>query len=234
MKAINTLLILLLVNNAFGQREVIDSRLKEYNIPGDYIVNALKDSDAEHYLSFKSVTWLPSKQGMQEIIEEGEFHPDSPVGEKWKLLKLNGMQPGIKDAREFSKVHNTIKNNVNAIIDDESYRIVDDNENELIISLKYRKESLPKRYKFLGKCTGMAYIDKKLKKLTTVEYKNDNPVKIWRYKATGMTLVQYYTYDESENKYFITKEEMDIDSNYLGKSNTILFDIDYSDYKKVK
>jgi hypothetical protein len=156
------------------------------------------------------------------------------LGEKWKLVKVNGERPGDKDLKRFNKAHNTLKSDVNAQIDDDFYRIVEDNENEMVVSLRFRKETLPKRYKFLGRCTGMAYIDKKKKRLERIEYKNDYPVKVWMYKATGLTLIQHYTFDEKEKKYFITREEMDIDSNYMGKGISILYDIYYSDYKKVR
>lgn len=220
--------------NVYGQRELIDKKLQEYGIPRDYIVNALKEGDAEYYFKFKSVTWLPTGLGMEEIVEEGEFNPILPIGEKWKLLMINGNVPDDKDNKKFNKAQNTVKNNVNAEIDDKLYRIVEDNENELIISLKFKKKTLPARYKFLSECTGLAHIDKNLKRLVKIEYKNDNPVKIWHYKATGLALVQQYIHNEVENKYFIAHEEMDITSNYMGKGITILFDIDYSDYEKVK
>ncbi len=236
MKIIISIIILSLVSivELYGQRELIDKKLQEYGIPGDYIVNALREGGAEYYFRFKSVTWLPTGLGMEEIVEEGEFNPELPMGEKWKLLKLNGTVPDAKTIKKFNKLQNTIKNNVNAEIDDDSYSIVEDNDNELIISLKFKKKTLPERYKFLGKCTGLAHIDKNLKRLVKIEYKNDYPVKVWNYKATGLALVQQYIHDEEENKYFIAHEEMDITSNYMGKGITILFDIDYSDYKKVK
>jgi len=229
-----SLFLSLIVLNAYGQREVLVSKLKEYNIPGDYIVNALKDEDAKHYYKFKSVTWLPSKHSMEEIIEEGEFNPVLPVGEKWKLLKLNGEKATKKEANKFSNEQNTIKNNVNAEIAGESFKIAEDNENQLIVSLKYKKETLPKRYKFLSECTALIYFDKNQKRLTKIEYTNDYPVKVWIYKATGLELTQYYAFNENENQYFITREEMDIQSNYMGKGISIIFEIDYSDYKKVK
>jgi hypothetical protein len=236
MKIIISVFILSLVSilEVSGQRELIDKKLQEYGIPGDYIVNALKEGEAEYYFKFKSVTWLPTGLGMEEIVEEGEFNPVQPIGEKWKLLMINGNVPNDKERKKFNKVQNTIKNSVNAEIDDKSYSIVEDNDNELIISLKFKKKTLPERYKFLSKCTGLVHIDKNLKKLVRIEYKNDNPVKVWHYKASGLALVQQYIYNEEENKYFIAHEEMDITSNYMGKGITILFDIDYSDYKKVK
>ena len=236
MKILITSLILNIVFlvNVYGQREEIDEKLQEYGIPGDYIVNALKDGEAAYYFKFKSVTWLPTGTVMEEIIEEGEFNPVKPIGEKWKLLKINNRIPEEKDLKKYNKAHNTVKNNVNALIDDEYYKIVDDNETELIISLKYEKKTLPKRYKFLNECIGLAYIDKNLKRLIKIEYKNEYPVKVWHYKATGLALVQHYSYNQNENVYFIDHEEIDITSNYMGKGITILFDIDYSDFRKVK
>jgi hypothetical protein len=236
MKTVNFIFLISLVSiiEVYGQVEEIDKKLQEYGIPKDYIVNALKEGEAEYYFKFKSVTWLPTGLGMEEIVEEGEFNPELPIGEKWKLLKINGSAPNDKESKKFNKLQNTDKNNVNAEIDEESYRIVEDNDNELIISLKFKKNTLPERYKFLSKCTGLAHIDKNLKRLVKIEYKNDYPVKVWHYKATGLALVQQYIHDEEENKYFIAHEEMDITSNYMGKGVTILFDIDYSDYEKVK
>ena len=220
--------------NVYGQREEIDKKLQEYGIPGDYIVNALRDGEAEYFFKFKSVTWLPTGTGMEEIIEEGEFDPANPIGEKWNLLKVNNEVPEKKDLKKFNKAHNTVKENLNAEIEEDSYKIVDDNENELIISLKYKKGTLPKRFKFLSECIGLAYIDKNLKRLTKIEYKNEYPVKVWHYKATGLALVQQYSYNENYNVYFISHEEMDITSNYMGMGISILLDIDYSDFKKVK
>ena len=236
MKIVISVFVLGLISilQVYGQREVVDKKLQEYGIPRDYIVNALKEGEAEYYFEFKSVTWLPTGLGMEEIVEEGEFNPVLPIGEKWKLLKINGNVPNEKEIKKFNKVQNTVKNNVNAEIEDKSYRIIEDNDNELIISLNFKKKTLPERYKFLHECTGLAHIDKKLKRLVKIEYKNDYPVKVWNYRATGLALVQHYVHNEEENRYFISHEEMDITSNYMGKGITILFDIDYSDYKKVK
>jgi hypothetical protein len=227
-------MILLSFQLAYGQKDEIDAKLKEYGIPGDYIVNALKDANAEYYFKFKSVTWMPSKQGMEEIVEEGEFDPGLPVGQRWRLLKVNGRQPYSKELKKFNKAQNTLKNNVNTEIDEENYRIEEDNDTEMIISLRYKDETLPQRYTFLSDCSGLAYVDKKKNRLTRIEYRNDYAVRVWNYKATGLSLVQYYTYNEAGNNYFISREEMDLEANYLGQGVSILFDIEYSDYRKVK
>jgi len=226
--------LVFITNRVSAQREEIEKKLDEYNIPGDYVVNAMKDGEATYSFKFRSVTWLPSSNGMEEIVEEGEFNPERPIGERWKILKINGETPDKKQVNKFNKAQNTVKNNVNAEIDDNFYRIFEDNDDELVLSLRFTKESLPKRYGFLKECTGLAYIDKKEKRLTRIEYNNDYPVKVWNYKATGLALVQHYHYDERENKYFISHEEMDIESNYMGKGISILFDIKYNDYEKVK
>ena len=108
MKIIISAIILSLVSiiEVYGQREVIDKKLQEYGIPQDYIVNALKEGEAEYYFKFKSVTWLPTGLGMEEIVEEGEFNPELPIGEKWKLLKINGNAPNEKESKKFNKLQN--------------------------------------------------------------------------------------------------------------------------------
>jgi len=232
--AASSILLLFIFNFVYGQKDIIDAKLKLYNIPGDYITDALKDSEADYYFKFRSVTWKPSSQGMVELIEEGEFNPASPVGERWKLLKINERSPDKKEIKKFSKVQNTMKDNINAEIDNQTYKIVDDNEKDLVISISYKKETLPKRYEFLSKCSGLAYIDKHRKRLTRIEYRNENPVKVWSYRATGLSFVQYFTFNEDENDYLIDREEMDIEVDDLVTGKSILFDIDYSDYKKVK
>ena len=229
-----SILLLLIFNFTHAQRNIIDTQLEAYNIPVDFVTQTLKNGDAEHYYKFRAVTWIPSRQGMEEIVEEGEFNPVLPVGERWKLLKINGRPPDKKEEKKFNKAQNTVEDNIKADIDDQTYRIVDDNENELVISLKFKKESLPKRYTFLGKCSGLAYIDKHQKRLTRIEYRNEDPVKVWTYRATGLSLIQYFTFSEDERTYFIDREEMDIEVEDLGIGKSILCDINYTDYKKVK
>ena len=228
------ILFLLIINVAYGQQEDINAKLKAYGIPEDYIISSLKDGEALYYFTFRSVTWLPSKQGMEEIVEEGEFNPELPIGERWKLLKINGKMPNKHEEKKFSKTQNTVNGNLNAEIDDHEYKIVEDSENILKIRLKYKKETLPKRYEFLSKCSGLAYIDKDSKRLTQVEYRNESPVKIWGHRAIGLSLVQYFTFLAEENRYVIDREEIDIETENLTTDTSILYDIHYSNYRKVK
>ena len=229
-----SLILLLSFHLAYGQKDEIDEKLKKYGIPGDHIVNSLKDANAEYYFKFKSTTWIPSKQGMEQIVEEGEFDPGLPAGQRWRLLRVNGREPEPKELKKFNKAQNTLNNNVSTEIDEGNYRIEEDNDRLMVIGLRYKEETLPQRYKFLSDCSGMAYIDKEKKRLTRIEYRNDFAVKVWNYKASGLSLVQYYTYNETGNNYLISREEMDLEANYIGQGVSILFDIEYTDYRKVR
>ena len=230
----SSILLLLFFNLTYGQKEVVDERLKLYDIPEDFITNALKDGYADYYFQFRQVTWVPSDQGMEEIIQEGEYNPASPAGEKWQLLKINGEKPDNREIKKFSKFNNTFEPDINPEIDELSYSIAEENDDDLVILLTFKRGTLPKRYEFLGKCSGLAYIDKHTHRLTQIEYRNEGPVKIWGHRAIGLSLVQYFTFREEEGKYVIDREELDLEVENLAMGKSILYDIQYTDYKEVK
>ena len=87
--------------------------------------------------------------------------------------------------------------------EDEDWKILEDNDSELIIGFKYRKENLPHKYKFLAQCKGKVFVNKDEKRLDKVEFYNTEPVKIKIFNVDKLDMVVTYKVEEGTKTYLI-------------------------------
>jgi len=228
MKSLFLLLTLFSSVNAFSQKAAIIDKLKEYEFSEDLLTENLKDADAEYYFKLKTTTISTT----ETKVENGEFDPSRPIGERWKLLSVNGNTPSKKEIKNYHKAHNTTDDDVNGQLDDNAWKIENDDANSLVISFKYDKSTLPKKYSYLGDCKGMAYFNKNTKKLEKAEFVNVGDLKIKIFNVTHLDMVVYY-YPDDELSKLIQKEELLMDVKLLGELVEIKEISEYSEYKKI-
>ena len=213
---------------ASAQKSEVLKKLKEYNFEEKYLLENLKDSDAQYSFDINTTNVV----GDKTTVQIAKFDATQEVGKRWILLKENGKEPTKKQKHTFDKTHNT-KDEVDGTIEDSSWKIEKDTEDEIVISFQYDKKSLPKRFRYLGDCKGLAFFNKKTKKLEKAEFINLKDLQIKIFKVKKMDLVVYYNYNDEFNTYLISKEDIRMTIKFLGQiieANDINV---LSNYKKI-
>lgn len=229
MKLLFTTILLTLVTiSSFAQKEEVLKRLAEYNIEGDFLAENLKDQDATHSFDLKCNN---TSNGTTKV-ELAHFDATKPVGGKWTLKSVDGVTPTSHEIKQFHKTHNTEKKSINGKIDDTSWKIVTDDTEYLVVSFKYDKETLPKKYAFLGDCTGTAYINKKTTKLEKITFVNDGPMKVKMLNVTKLNMNVVYSYNKDLDTYLMQKETLLMEVTALGTAVAVEETNEYTNYIK--
>lgn len=213
-----------------AQTDEIKKLLDAYQVTGDLLTTNLKDADAEHYFELHSST----SNGGEISTYKSIFDPSKKVGQRWILKSVNGENPSAKDIRDYDKLHNTKKQDINGKVDERAWEIIKDDPDSLILAFKYAKKTLPKKYDFLGDCIGLAYFNKKTGHLEKAEFVNEEPIKISVFNVQNLDMVVLYKFHEEEGIYVIDKEELDMEVNLLGQQVSIREQNDYQNYRKIK
>jgi len=228
MKVILLLLVFTISTSIYAQKSEVLEKFEEYQFSENFLTESLKDADATHSFDAKITTI----DGTDTKIEEAKFDPKNEIGERWILISVNGNTPSKKELRQFNKSHNTTQPEINGRVDENSWGIESDDSDYLVISFKYDKSTLPKKYDFLGDCKGLAFFNKQTKMLEKAEFVNEQPLKVKIFNVTKLDMIVTYTFNEEEQTYFILEEELKMEVKLLGQ----LVDIDdithFSNYKK--
>lgn len=236
MKKNNILLVIIFVfglfasPDAFAQKAKVDQKLKEYDIPDDFFMDNLSDENANHSVKLKTTTITSD----ETKVEEGYFDPTLNDGERWQLISVNGKTPTSKEIKQYHKAHNTSEDSDFGAPEDEDWKIIEDNNSELIIEFRYRKENLPHKYKFLAQCIGKVSISKIERRLEKVEFYNTEPVKIKIFNVDKLDMIVFYTLDKETKTYLIEKEDVQMDARILGQTVQIKEINEFYEYKKVR
>jgi len=228
MKKILFIVALTMSISAFSQNEEVMKKLKEAGITGEILSSNLKDSDAEYFYDVKITTVNSS----ETKVEECKFDPTKEIGKRWILKSVNGGSPSKKDLKNFDKAHNTKQPNINGKVDENSWKIEKDDTDYLLVSFKYDKTSLPKKYAFLGDCKGLAHFNKKTKSLEKAEFVNERPVKIKIFNVTKLDMSVKYFYNKDAQTYMVKEEDLDMQVKLLGQLVDINEKSEFSNYKK--
>jgi hypothetical protein len=227
------ILLLFLISSTFflhAQTDEIKKKLDAYRVSGELLTINLKDADAEHYFELSSST----NNGGEISTLESTFDPSKKIGQRWILKSVNGENPSGKEIRDFDKVHNTKKQDINGRVDERSWEIVKDDADSLILGFKYAKKTLPKKYDFLGDCQGLAYFNKKTGHLEKAEFVNDKPLKISLFNVINLDMLVLYKFHKDKGIYLIHKEELDMEVKLLGQLVSIKENNEYQNYRTIK
>ena len=230
MRKISFIILVGLSQPVMAQKAEVIARMENYGISPETLGSGLKDHDATHYFEIDVTT----NNGTENIVEHGEFNPERPVGSRWKLLDVNGNAPTKKQIKKFGKLHNTTKQQINGKVDDNSFKVVDDNAQELVISFKFDKNTLPNKFAFLADCTGKAYINKLSKRLEKAKFTNDKPLKVKIFNVQNLDMTVTYKYLEDDEMYVLQNEHLLMKVKLLGQLVDVEEINDYYSYKNVK
>ena len=213
----------------------VKGKLGEYGVTLDQIENSLKDADAAYYFKASNTTISKSGDGNDYTsVEVSEFDPRREVGERWKLLSMNGTEPSDDAAKSFEKNCNTTKDDINGKIDRETLKVISEDDNSLVIGFRYEGKSLPKKYKFLADCDATYTIDKASRKLVSASFVNFKPTKVSIIKVPKLQMEMDFVYLDEAEGYHILKEQMDMTVSLLGQEAESSAVVEYTDFAKVK
>lgn len=213
-----------------AQAEEIRKKLEAYQVSGELLTINLKDADAEHYFDLSSST----DNGGEIRTVESTFDPSKKVGQRWILKMVNGENPSGREIRDFDKLHNTKKQDINGKVDERSWEIIKDDADSLILGFKYAKKTLPKKYDFLGDCKGRAHFNKNTGHLEKAEFVNEKELKISVFNVNSLDMLVHYKFHEDEGVYLIHKEILDMEVKLLGQLVSIREHNKYQNYRKIK
>jgi hypothetical protein len=213
-----------------AQTDEIKKMLDLYQVTGDLLTTNLKDADAAHYFELHS----SRSNGGEISTYKSIFDPSKLVGQRWILQSVNGDHPSAKDIRDYDKLHNTKKQDINGKVDERAWKIIKDDADSLILAFKYAKKTLPKKYDFLGHCIGRAHFNKHTGHLEKAEYVNEKPLKISAFNVNRLDMLVHYKFHEDEGVYLIHKETLDMEVKLLGQLVSIREQNEYLNYRKIK
>lgn len=231
MKKLIYCIALFISVTATAQENNVPEKLREYNFSSELLAKGIggAEGDANFSFNLKMTSIIDS----EATVEEAKYDPTKGQGERWILLSNNGKVPTKKETREFNKSHNKKEEEIKAKIDDSSWNLEIDNQEVLVYKFKYNTATLKSRYKFLADIEGKAYFNKTTRLLEKAEYLNVKPTKIKPFNATKFHMVVSYIYNESEEIYQVSREEISMDVKIFGKSASTKHINEYSDYRKI-
>ena len=167
-------------------------------------------------------------------VEKASFDPRKAEGSRWTLNTVDGRSPSKKDIKNFNKAHNAKQDDVNAEPDDNSWKIVSEDEHILVIGLQYDEAKLPHKYKFLAQCNAEIYVDIEAKRLYKVKFYNTAPLKIKIFNVVKLDMTVELMADSDGKTVLLKDETIIMDVKLLGQLVEIKEETEFYDYKKVK
>ena len=213
-----------------AQENTVVDKLKDYYFSTELLAKGIGGMDVNADYSF-TVT-MASSTGSEKIVERASYDVNKAEGTRWTLLSYNGMAPSKKELKAFKKEHNFKEEEITATIDDTSWDIELDNDKYLEVSFKYNPSTLKRRTKYFADIMGKAYFNKNTKRLEKTEYINDKPTKIKPFTVSEFYMVVNYVFNETEDKYQVESEEINMDAKMFGEVVPVKHIYEYSNYSK--
>ncbi len=228
-----TLLMLVVFGTSkqtIAQKAEIEKRLTEIGISTDLAFNNLSENSTEYACNATMTETTTDKT----TVETASFDPRKPEGSRWTLNTVDGGSPSNKDIKKFNKAHNPKQDNLVAEPDDNSWKIVTDDDHILVIGLQYNEANLPHKYKFLAQCNAEIYVDKEAKRLYKVKFYNTAPLKIKVFNVVKLDMTVELMPAEDGKAMLLKDETIIMDVKMLGQLIEITEETEFYDYKKVK
>jgi hypothetical protein len=230
LPALFTVVVLVTAKQSVAQKEDIEKRLIELGISSDLAFNNLSENSTDYACNATMTETTTDKT----TVETASFDPLKAEGSRWILNTVDGGSPSKKDIKKFNKAHNAKQDNLNAEPDDNSWKIVKDDEHLLVIGLKYNEADLPHKYKFLAQCNAEIYVDKEAKRLYKVKFYNTEPLKIKIFNVIKLDMTIELMPADDGKAMLLKDETIIMDVKLLGQMVEITEETGFYDYKKVK
>jgi len=223
-------MLIVTVNHVSAQKKEVEKRLTEYGLSSDNVFNSF-GNDNSGYACTATFT-EENSEGTTEYV--ASYDPLKPKGSQWILKTVNGHTPAKRDLRKFNKAHNVVEDEMDAQIDENSFKIVKDDDHFLVIGMKYNEATLPHKYKFLGQCEAEMYIDKEARRLYKIRFYNQGDMKVKGFTVVKLDMIVEFMSDTTSVTYLVKDETIIMDAKILGQVVEINNRNNYYDYKKVR
>jgi len=219
------------LNQSIAQNtDKIKKRLSELGFSSDLSFKNLSENTADY--SYKATfTEITSDKTTVEIAS---FDPRKAQGSRWTLESVNGGAPSKKDIKKFDKIHNSDEDDISSTPDENSLKIVSDDEHFLVIGLKYKEADLPQKSKFIAQCDAEVYFDKEAKRLYKVKFFNKAPLKIKIFNVVKLDMTIELMLSDDGKSTVLKDQNTVMDVKMLGQMVEITEKTEYYNYQKVK
>ena len=224
------LIIMGMTEQTIAQKADVEKRLIELEIESDFNFKNLSENSSDYSCNATMTETTTDKT----TVNKASFDPQKPEGSRWSLISTNGASPTKKDIKQFNKAHNIKQDNQEAKPDDNSWKIVNEDEHMLVIGLNYNEADLPHKYKYLAQCNAEIYIDKEAKRLYKVKFYNTAPLKVKIFNVPKLDLTIELMPSKDGKSMLIKDETIIMDAKILGQLVEITEENEFYDYKKVK
>jgi hypothetical protein len=210
----------------FAQRSEVVKVFSKYQIDTAVLsVNSKQNSEAYFFdLTARVVT-----DGKEKVMVS-KYDPTLSEDKRWILLTVNGKTPSKSDLKLFNKQH--YSNIPPTRANENTYKVVKEDSNEIVISYRVDTASLIADNKFLGDCDASLYINTKTGRMEKSEIMSTGSFKIKMFNAEGMNSNTTFFYDETDKVYLPLKEEVSLTIKLLGKPLETITINEYTHYKR--
>lgn len=226
-----TMLVLSLSStHVFGQKQSVADKLKALGLPSDFF----EQTDDKVNYSFIGITTTEgSSANTTPTSKKVTFsYKPNQAEQKYTLISINDTTPTEKEISDFDKNHNNKNDNGKmGKPDPESFTILKEDENEMIIGFKYLPKSLPHKYKFLADCTGQFFINKSDKHVTKIKFFSDKEIKYKIFKIEKLDMTQNLKYMPETQSYIISNETVYLEIKLFGQIVSNKETTEYNQYK---
>jgi len=218
------------IGQSVAQKVEIEKRLADLGMSNDLAFSNLSENSTSYSCRANFTETTTEKT----TVAKASFDPLKAEGGRWTLETIDGGTPSKKDIKKFNKNHNAVQDDQDANPDENSMKIVSENDHILVIGLQYKESDLPKKYKYLAQCTAEIYVDKEAKRLHKIKFYNTAPLKIKMFNVVKLDMT-IELMPSSDGKTTLIKDETIImDVKLLGQLVEITEEYEFYDYKKVK
>ena len=195
-----------------AQNNEARQELKRIGFDIKYLNDQIEDDSFPY--SFDITTTSMSADTITSI-KKGRFDAVAEKHNHWILESVNDRVPTKTDNKLFYKSH---KKHTDGLVDFNTLKILENNNDYLVIEFLYDKASISRKNSYLEDCTGQFYINKQSKKLEKVTLKNNKEIKASIIHIEELDMLVTFEYLKEIDIYAPLKQQINIKANLFGIS----------------
>ena len=216
--------------NAFAQKEVVYEKLQHFNIPADFMEHTIRNAERKYTYYYKLTSADPDGNPLVSIAE---YDPRRKTKKRWKLVSVNGGEPGGKGLKEFNRINNVKREEATGRIDTSSFQVLENSDEVFSFSFIYEEGSVTGYRKYLEDCVGFVEIDPKTGDVNHVRFKNQTDTKVRMFRCTYLDVELDLEY-MPETGIYVLKNEKSTMTLHIFDNEVVIDEIgEYYDYQLI-
>jgi len=228
------LVVFSIISQSMAQKislEDLKTRLKEYNVPPDFLEHAVRNANGLYAFDFKMINGSEDGTPVESMVC---YDPNRQKSKRWQLESVNDRKPTKKEVKNFNRINNARGEEVDAQIDSETVNILVDSDKYFSFSFRFVEGSLDPKHSYLEDCEGEIYIQKKTGNIEAVRFENFRETKVRMLKCDKLQVEYELQYMEETEMYVLKKEMIDIRANFMGREVQLGDTGEYINYQRIK